>query len=92
MLLCGGHSQLEEQMSVLGVPPMSKASFIATERSIGEMWKQSLLETMAEAGREEKKLAEERGSYHQGVPAITVIVDGGWSKRLRRQARFSTWV
>ena len=22
----------------------------------------------------------EKGSYHQGVPAITVVVDGGWSK------------
>ena len=36
---------------------------------------------MLEAGREEKWLAEERGSYHEGVPAITVVVDGGWSKR-----------
>ena len=35
---------------------------------------------MAAAGKEEKRLAEERGSYHDGVPAITVIVDGGWSK------------
>ena len=33
-----------------------------------------------EAGKEEKRLAEEWGDYHQGVPAITVIVDGGWSK------------
>lgn len=82
----GGHSQLEEQMSVLGVPTMSKTSFIATERNIGDMWKQSLLETMAEAGREEKRLAEERGSYHQGVPAITVIVDGGWSKRSHKHS------
>ena len=32
-------------------------------------------------GREEKRLAEERGDYHEGVPAITVIVNGGWSKR-----------
>lgn len=47
----GGHSQLEEQMSVLGVPTMTKSSFISTERSIGEEWKQSLSESMAEAGR-----------------------------------------
>ena len=31
----GGHSQLEETMSVLGVPVMSKMSFIQTERGIG---------------------------------------------------------
>ena len=37
---------------------------------------------MAEAGREEKRLAD----YHQGVPAITVIVDAGWSKRSHRHS------
>ena len=36
---------------------------------------------MLKAGREEKNLAEERNDYHQGVPAITIILDGGWSKR-----------
>ena len=38
---------------------------------------------MLEAGREEKKLAEERGDYHQKVP---VIVDGGWSKRSHKHS------
>ncbi len=33
------------------------------------------------AGKEEKTI--ERGDFHEGVPAITVIVDGGWSKRSR---------
>ena len=41
---------------------------------------------MAEAGREEKRLAEERGSYHEGVPTITVVVDGGWSKRSHKHS------
>lgn len=34
-------------------------------------------ESCSEAAAEEKKLAMERGSFHEGVPAITVIVDGG---------------
>lgn len=54
----GGHSQLEETMSVVGVPVMTSASFVHTERDIGEFWKQELQESMAEAGREEKRLAE----------------------------------
>ena len=37
---------------------------------------------MIEAGKQERELAIERGGYHEGVHAITVIVDGGWSKRL----------
>lgn len=32
---------------------------------------------MDEAGKEEKQLAEERNQYHEGIPAITVIVDVG---------------
>ena len=43
-------------------------------------------ETMIEAGKEEKKLAEESGNYHQGIPAITVIVDGGWCKRAHKHS------
>ena len=39
--------QLEETMSVVGVPVMSKKSFIQTERDIGEVWKKELLESMA---------------------------------------------
>jgi len=54
----GGHGYLEESMSVVGVPGMTNASFIQTERAIGEAWKQELLESMAEAGREEEELAE----------------------------------
>ena len=82
----GGHSHLEETMSILGVPVMTKASFINTERQIGNWWKEKLVESMAEAGREEKRLAEERGSFHEGVPAIAVIVDGGWSKRSHKHS------
>lgn len=65
---------------------MTKKSFIQTERNIGEWWRQELQKAMAAAGQEEKRLAEERGDYHEGVPAITVIVDGGWSKRSHRHS------
>ena len=32
---------------------------------------------MVEAGREEKRFAEERGDFHEGIPAITVVVVAG---------------
>ena len=41
---------------------------------------------MLEAGKEEKRLAEQRGDYHQGVPAITVVVDGCWSKHSHKHS------
>ena len=70
MVIGGGHSHLEESMSVLGVPVMTKKSLINTERDIGCWWKEMLEKSMIEAGEEEKRLAEERGSFHDEVPAI----------------------
>ncbi len=81
-----GHSHLETSMGILGIPVMTKPSFILTEQSIGEWWKEKLKESMCEAGREEKRLAEERGSFHEGSPAITVIVGRGWSKRSHKHS------
>ena len=82
----GGHNTLEETMAVLGVSVMSKRSFTHTERQIGEWWREELQKSMVEAGREEKQLAVARGDYHQGVPAITVVVDGGWCKRSHKHS------
>lgn len=73
-------------MSVLGIPAMTKKSFIETERDIGEWWKLMMEEEMIKAGEEEKMLAQQRGDYHQGVPAITVILDGGWSKHSHKHS------
>ena len=78
----GGHSQLEETMSVVRVPVMTNACFVQTERDIGELWKRELQESFVKAGREEKRLAEMRKEYHDGVPAITVIVDEDGAKSL----------
>ena len=38
-------------------------------------------EELLKAGAEERRIAIERGQYHEGIPTITVICDGGWSKR-----------
>ena len=86
MVTGGGHSQLQESLSVIGVPLMTKKNFIHTERIIGEWWKVELRDSMIEAGKEEKKLAIDRGDYHQGVPSITVIADGGWCKRSHKHS------
>jgi len=36
---------------------------------------------MQAAGKMEHELAIKQGSFHQGVPVTTVIVDAEWSKR-----------
>ena len=82
----GGHSTLTETMSFLGVPVMSRKNFMTTERTIGEWWREIFHQSMIEAGKQEREMAVECGNYHDGVPAITVIVDGGWSKRSHRHS------
>jgi len=57
---------------------------MAAEKRIGERWWKLLRESMKAAGQE--AIAISKGRYHQGVPAITIIVDGGWSKRCHRHS------
>ena len=65
---------------------MTKKSFIAAEQKIGEWWWTLLKDSMKLAGEEEKAIAIRKKKYHQGIPAITVIVDGGWSKRTHKHS------
>ena len=63
---------------------MSKNMFSSAEEKIREWWYSALKDEMAKAGAEERRIAIEKGIFHQGVPAITVICDGGWSKRIHK--------
>ena len=41
---------------------------------------------MAKAGQEEKEHATANSQFHQGVPYISVVADGGWSKRSHKHS------
>ena len=82
----GGAEHLEEQLTCLQVPSVTKAIFIHLERYLGAAFEQLLSDSLLAAGREEKELAVANGYYHKGVPAITVVVDDGWSKRSHKHS------
>ena len=82
----GGKSRLNKVLITMGVPGMGKRMFAETERFLGEAMKQQLLQSMAKAGCGEKEQAISNNHYHQGVPSITVVVDGGWSKRTHKHS------
>ena len=78
----GGYNDLQESMSTLGVPVMAKKTFITTERRIEKWWWDLLQEAMSASGREERELAIQQNCLdNDKIPTITVMVDGGWSKR-----------
>ena len=77
----GGGAQLEEQMSAIYVPSMRAPRFCILERKLGKVLQKAVTSELISAGEEKKRLAIARGEYHQGIPATTVVVDAGWSKR-----------
>ena len=60
--------------------------FAKTEEFIGEAMKTQLIEAMAQASTEEKQHAIDNRDYHQVVPAVSIVADGGWSKRSHKHS------
>ena len=82
----GGATALNSILTLMDIPRMPKSMLSATERLIGDDLHGMLTAKMAEAGQEEKRQAIERKDYHQGVPAITVVGDGGGSKQSHKHS------
>ena len=82
----GGQSNLNEFLASINVPGLSKPTFTKIETQIGNKWDELLCSEIIKAGEEEKRLAIRRKDYFQGVPSITVVVNGGWSKRSHKHS------
>ena len=59
---------------------MQRRMFAKTEEFIEEAMKTQLIEAIAQAGTEEKQHAIDN-RLPSGVPAVSVVADGRWSKR-----------
>ena len=78
----GGSEHMKEQLACFQVPSLSTPSFITLEYNMGTLFEEMVTKQLLTAGQKEKELAIQQGSYNDNrVPAITVVVDGGWSKR-----------
>jgi hypothetical protein len=81
-----GVAQLNETLGTMGMAGMSQTTFSTIEQEIAVWWKSVLDADMLEAGAEERRCAIERDDFHDGVPFITVVCDGGWSKRSHKHS------
>ena len=79
MFTGGGCSSLEESLTIMGAPSLSKSVFIDIERYLGSSFEDYLNELMLRAGQEEKQIA--KGPSRNLYLLSVLIVDGGWSKR-----------
>ena len=48
------------------------------------MFVQLVEDNLFAAGKKERSLTLAQGTFHNRVPAIIVVVDGGWSKQSHR--------
>ena len=84
-----GHKQLEELFAAVDVPCMSNKTYISFHNEMSEAFVAAAEEEMRMAGKEERRLASERGDVID-IPHIPVITDGSWMKRSYRSG-FSIW-
>jgi len=76
---------LEEQLAYISVPSLTSACFVEMECTLGLYLKSLVMEHLVSAGQE-KQLAIANNSFEEGMPAITVIVDSGWSQRAHKHS------
>lgn len=80
-----GFFNLEEFLSILNVPTMSNFCFQKYSTILRDKLEPTSSKIMAEAIEEEKILALENNDLDEyGLPKITVVTDGAWSKRSYR--------
>ncbi|XP_044271957.1 uncharacterized protein LOC123015933 [Tribolium madens] len=85
MNIGSGYSHLEQLTSAMDIPCMSNATYQKIQNRVCDSWEEAALESMIEAGQEEKRLAIENGDVtDNGIPYITVVCDGSWAKRSYR--------
>ncbi|XP_069361994.1 uncharacterized protein [Maniola hyperantus] len=80
-----GFAQLDEFCAHVDMPCMSDKLFIKENIIFGDIIKDIALESMYQAGKEEREIAIAKGHVDpDGIPYITVVVDGSWAKRSYR--------
>lgn len=80
-----GFFNLEEFLSILNVPTMSTFFFQKYSTILRDRLEPTSSKIMSEAIEEEKILALENNDLDEyGLPKITVVTDGAWSKRSYR--------
>lgn len=77
-----GHTQLTEFAAFIDVPSLSCSGYVQIQSNAAKAISEVAWDEIKKAGEEERKLAIQHGDIDiDGVPMITVVADGQWSKR-----------
>ena len=74
---------LYETMSVLGMPVMTKKSFVATEKALGRSWRESLEESMRRLQGRKRGIPSRGGhSIRECQQLLSSLMGGGANVRI----------
>jgi len=77
-----GFYNSEEFFNTLDIPFMSQKTYLKLQKKASDNWEEIASIKMSEAAKEEAEYARKNGLVDRdGVPLITVVADGCWSKR-----------
>lgn len=77
-----GYTQLDTFSAFLNMPNMSNPLYQKIHNDLIQHTVNAALEAMEIAGKEEARIAiEENNVNEDGIPLITIVADGTWSKR-----------
>lgn len=77
-----GFSSIEQFSATLNMPCMSNPKYQKLHEEVGKQIEGISWEATEEAAKEEARLAYANGDLSKdGIPMISVVADGAWSKR-----------
>jgi len=77
-----GFAQLDTMSAFLNMPSMSNMTYQKLHLDVSNHTNDTAIKAMILAGNEEAEIAKKEGNVNEnGIPLITVIADGAWSKR-----------
>ncbi|KAG5874362.1 hypothetical protein JTB14_002750 [Gonioctena quinquepunctata] len=77
-----GYSQLEQIAASIDMPIMSDKTYMSQHEQLAHIIYSSVSDTIQESAKSESDMAKELGDMDEnGIPCITVVTDGAWSKR-----------
>ena len=82
----GGSAHLDEQLACIDVPSISQPHFLKLEKALGCMFNNIVTQGLLSAGIKECRIVLSYNSYCEGIPACTVVIDGGWGKHCHKHS------
>ena len=85
-----GYTELKQQLGAMAIPCMTDVSYRKYRQDMVSSFEKASEESMQEAAAMERELAIIEGDIIDGIPFITIIVDGSWLKRSYKTGKYDS--